>query len=187
MKGLNDLLETYLAYFKGREDYFACQGRDYYYPVKRSLNENYLQKHLNQFTTFGVYVLTSDSKCNFICVDIDIPKNELENIDFKNPTRKFRYLSNNLLHILEVFKKEFHIPGNSILLEDTGGRGYHIWLFFSSPLRGDNAVKFYQICKSFIDFDFEFFPKQPNINDKRKLGNLIKLPLYMYSSWKFLK
>ncbi len=177
MKGLNDPLETYLAYFKGREDYFACQGRDYYYPVKGSLNENYLRKHLNQFTTFGVYVLTSDSKCNFICVDIDIPKSELENIDFKNPTRKFRYLRNKLLHILDVFKKEFHIPDNSILLEDTGGRGYHIWLFFSSLLQGDNAVKFYQICKSFIDFDFEFFPKQANINEKRKFGNLIKLPL----------
>lgn len=177
MKGLNDPIETYLAYFKGREDYFACQGRDYYYPVKGRLNENYLQKHLNHFTTFGVYVLTSDSKCNFICVDIDIPKNELENIDFKNPSRKFRYLRNKLLHILEVFKKEFHIPDNSILLEDTGGRGYHIWLFFSSPLQGDNAVKFYQICKSFIDFDFEFFPKQPNINEKRRFGNLIKLPL----------
>jgi hypothetical protein len=177
MRGLNDFLETYLAYFKGREDYFACQGRDYYYPVKRSLNENYLQKHLNHFETFGVYVLTSDSKCNFICIDVDIPKNELENIDFKNPSRKFRYLRNKLLRILEVFGKEFHIPDNSILLEDTGGRGYHIWLFFSNPLQGDKAVQFYQICKSFIDFDFEFFPKQPNINEKRRFGNLIKLPL----------
>jgi len=63
------------------------------------------------------------------------------------------------------------------LLEDTGGRGYHIWLFFSSPLQGDNAVKFYQICKSFTDFGFEFFPKQTNINEKRRFGNLIKLPL----------
>jgi len=177
MKGLTDSLETYLAYFKGREDYFACQGRDYYYPVKGSLNEDYLEKHLNHLTTFGVYVLTSDSKCNFICIDIDIPKNELENIDFKNSTKKFRYLKNKLLHILEVFKKEFHIPDNSILLEDTGGRGYHIWLFFSGPLQGDKAVKFYQICKSFMDFDFEFFPKQPNINEKRRFGNLIKLPL----------
>ena len=35
-----------------------------------------------------------------------------------------------------------------------------------------------------LDFAFEFFPKQPTLNDKRKYGNLIKLPLGEHKKYK---
>ena len=167
----------YLEYFKGREDYIACQGKDYYYPIQAILTPDHLRKHLDNLATFGIYVLTSDSKCNFICLDIDIPQNELHKLDFRNPTQKYRYLKNKLVPILDLLNNNFSIPQESILVEDTGGRGYHIWLFFSHPVQGKDAIKFHLITKSFINFDFEFFPKQPNLTKARKFGNLIKLPL----------
>ena len=30
----------------------------------------------------------------------------------------------------------FSVPREAILLEDTGGRGYHIWVFFSEAVEG---------------------------------------------------
>lgn len=174
--------KIYLEYFKGREDYFAIQATNSYKPVNRNFSENHLEKHLNKFATFGVYVLTKDSKCNFVCIDIDIPKSELESIDFKDHQLKFKYLKHSLLKILEVFRNELGIDTKSILLEETGGRGYHIWLFFEEPIAGNNAVKLYHIIKSFAKFNFEFFPKQASL-DGKKLGNLIKLPLGMHQKY----
>jgi len=174
--------KIYLEYFQGREDYFAIQATNSYKPVNEKFSENYLEKHLNKFATFGVYVLTKDSKCNFVCIDIDIPKSELESIDFKDHQLKFKYLKHSLLKILKVFINELEIDTNSILLEETGGRGYHIWLFFEGPIAGNNAVKLYYIIKNFIEFDFEFFPKQPSL-DGKKLGNLIKLPLGIHQKY----
>jgi len=88
MSILGGYYQLYLEYFKGREDYIACQGKDYYYPIRAILTPDYLRKHLDNLATFGVYVLTSDSKCNFICLDIDIPQNELHKLDFRNSTQK---------------------------------------------------------------------------------------------------
>ena len=70
--------DKFLDYFSGREDYFAIQDIYGYTPVKSSLDSYYLERHLTGLITCGVYVLTADSKCNFICIDIDILKEELE-------------------------------------------------------------------------------------------------------------
>ncbi len=177
MKKTEDYYPIYLDYFKGREDYLACQGPEYYYPVNKTLDKDYLHKHLNDLATFGVYVLTSESKCHFLCIDIDIAKNELTDFDVNNPSRKFEYLKEKLVSIKNVLKEKLELLEEQILLEDTGGRGYHIWLFFKSPLNGADAIKLNQVIKKFITFDFEFFPKQPSLSEKRRFGNLIKLPL----------
>jgi len=72
----NDLdLDLYLQLFKGREDYFAEQGEDWYRPIKGVLDEYYLRRHLEGDATFGLYVLNQASRCHLVCVDIDIPKN----------------------------------------------------------------------------------------------------------------
>ena len=130
-----DIYSIYLDYFKGREDSFACQGRDYYHPIRSGLTIEYLKKHLEDLSTFGIYVLTSDSKCNFVCIDIDIAKTELSEVDICNPKAKYLYLKDKLYSLLELLKHEFNISEEEILLEDTGGRGYHIWLFFT-----ENAI-----------------------------------------------
>ncbi len=47
MSNANDL-ELYLQFFKGREDYFAQQGEDWYFPVKKALDEFYVRRHLER-------------------------------------------------------------------------------------------------------------------------------------------
>lgn len=181
----------YLNYFKGREDHFAYQGEDYYYPVAKPFDDYYLQNHLSGVATFGLYVLTSESKCHLICFDIDIPKDELKSIVFTKPETKYEYLKPKILEIIQLLVEKFELPQESILLEDTGGRGYHIWLFFEESIPGDDAVLLYHIIKQYIEFDFEFFPKQGHLDENRKFGNLIKLPLGIHRKYhscsRFLK
>ncbi len=90
----------YLDYFKGREEYIACQGDGYYYPIKQTLDNNIITKHIDGISTFGVYLLTRKSNCNFICIDIDIPKDKLKDVDFKETKIKFDYLNSSLITIV---------------------------------------------------------------------------------------
>ncbi len=181
---LETLLQVYLDYFKGREDYIACQGETYYYPINQELSESLIIQHLKNLMTYGIYVLNSQSKCNFVCIDIDIPKDEIKDEHIQDLDKKFQFLKERLFKITETLYNELNIDKKQILFEDTGGRGYHIWIFFEEQIEGTEALRLNNILKHFIDFDFEFFPKQPDLNPKRRFGNLIKLPLGKHQKYK---
>ena len=170
-------LGLYLQLFRGREDYFAQQGEDWYFPVPKALDEFYLRRHLEGDATFGLYVLNRESCCHLVCIDIDIPKSSLGEVDFADPDEKYGYLKHKLDAVLEALSGPLAVPPESILLEDTGGRGYHIWVFFSGPVQGQTAVTFGEVLKTHLDFEIEFFPKQGRLTPNRRYGNLVKLPL----------
>ena len=184
MNGKIDL-SLYLQLFRGREDYFAQQGEDWYRPVPKVFDEFYLHRHLDGDATFGLYLLNSKSYCHLICIDIDIPKSELGQVNLAKPGEKYSYLKKQLMAVLNTLSGPLAVPSESILLEDTGGRGYHIWVFFSEPVQGNIAVKFGEVIKIHLDFEIEFFPKQGSLTPKRKYGNLIKLPLGLHRKYGF--
>ena len=173
----------FLNYFKGREDYFASQTDEGYQPIKKPLSEQFLEEHFQGFITFGIYVLTKSSQCNFICIDIDIPKGQLTDIEFEDPEKKYEHLKDKLIILQKNIMEKLNIGNNAILFEDTGGRGYHIWIFFEEAIQGKDARKLYYIIKKGIKLDFEFFPKQSILNEKRNYGNLIKLPLGIHQKY----
>jgi len=176
-------IEHYLQLFRGREDCFAQQGEDFYFPVPRTLDEFYIRRHLDGDLTLGLYVLNSASSCHLICIDIDIPKGELEQVEFTNSEQKYAYLKEQLNAVIETLSLKLSVPLNSMLLEETGGRGYHIWVFFDGPVKGHNAVKFGASLKVHLEFEIEFFPKQGCLTPNRKYGNLIKLPLGIHRKY----
>ena len=178
------LLKIYLDYFKGREDYIAYQGQNFYYPINQSLSEALIIQHLKNLVTYGIYVLNSQSKCSLICIDIDIPKEEVKEELVKDSNKKFQFLKDKLFKIIHTLNNKLTIDNKYILLEDTGGRGYHIWIFFEEPIEGLKVLRLNDFLKHYIDFDFEFFPKQPALNEKRRFGNLIKLPLGKHQKYK---
>jgi hypothetical protein len=178
-------LDIYLKLFRGREDYFAQQGQDFYFPVHKPLDEYYICKHLEGNVTFGLYVLNKESHCNFFCIDIDVPKSDLDRVDISDRNIKYKYLKDKLDSVLESLCK-FGIQRESILLEETGGRGYHVWVFLSDQINGEIAVSFGVALKKGLNFEIEFFPKQARLTKKRTFGNLIKLPLGLhrqYGAW----
>ncbi len=176
-------LRTYLQIFRGREDYIAQQGEDCYFPVSKALDEFYLNRHLDGDATFGLYVLNRKSCCNLVCIDIDIPKSDLGEVDFANPGEKYGYLKHQLDTVLNALSGSLNVPLESILLEETGGRGYHVWMFFSEPVEGHVAVRFGKVLSTLLDFEIEFFPKQGKLTTRRKYGNLIKLPLGIHRKY----
>ena len=177
-------LPLYLRLFRGREDCFAQQGEDFYFPVRRPLDEFYIRRHLDGDLTFGLYVLNRASCCHLLCVDIDIPKGDLDRVDLAVPEQKYTYLKEQLDAALEALSSQFAVPPASILVEETGGRGYHIWVFFDGPVDGQNAVAFGAALKAHLGFDIEFFPKQGRLTPSRKYGNLIKLPLGIHRKYR---
>jgi hypothetical protein len=67
------------------------------------------------------------------------------------------------------------------LAEFSGGKGFHFWYIFDSPVTADLArgmlgnIK-HAICNDLSAFNMEVFPKQRQLSGKG-LGNLVKLPL----------
>ena len=179
---INDYLKLYLSYFHGREDYFACQGTAHYFPINFELNVDYLSRHIEGLATFGI-MSCSAGTCHSFCLDIDIPKHELDSIDYRNEKSKFAYLKTKLFSLMDALADLLDIPKSDMLLEDTGGRGYHIWLFFSEALEGYIALDFLDVLRESAAFDFEFFPKQATLAQTRRFGNLIKLPLGIHQKY----
>ena len=173
----------FLSFFKGHENHFACQVNSGYQPINQSLSEKHLDIHFKGLNTFGIYILNKSSKCNFICIDIDIPKNKLEDIEFENQNEKYKFLKDKLIFFRNIITEKLNIEDSAILFEDTGGRGYHIWIFFEDAIAGKDVRKLYHIIKTYTDLDFEFFPKQSNLTEKRNYGNLIKLPLGIHQKY----
>jgi len=176
-------ISLFLQLFKGREDCFGQQGEGWYFPVEKPLDEFYLRRHLEGDATFGVYVLNRQSRCHLLCVDVDIPKAELEDINFADRAIKYDHLRIKLQAVLDTLHTQLGLPLDSILLEDTGGRGYHIWVFLSDSLDGNTAVLFGEILKRRLNFSIEFFPKQGSLTAKRQYGSLIKLPLGLHRKY----
>src|ERR1035441_7101037 len=118
-------LTLYLSLFRGREDHFAQQHDTYYCPVPKPLDPFYLGQHLAGDATFGMYVLTSRSCCHFFCVDIDIPKADLKETNFADRTAKHDCLGQHLRETIKTLTETLCVPPEALLLEETGGRGYH--------------------------------------------------------------
>jgi hypothetical protein len=178
-----DALERYLGLFRGREDHFAQQCDSGYRPVPKPFDSFYLDQHLAGDATYGAYVLTSKSRCHFLCVDIDIPKSELQGTGSADRAAKYARLGALVRDTVQTLSATLAIPSEAILLEETGGRGYHIWVFLKDGMPGDSAVALGAILKGHISFEIEFFPKQGQVTATRKLGNLVKLPLGVHRKY----
>jgi len=176
---------VFLKLFKGRQDTIAQQlNGGGYTPLRGAiLTQDYLYKHLEGFVTFGQYVLTSKNECHYLCIDLDTDKNNLKDYDFKDFNLKRKYLGNDLLRYSDFLKTEFKLSNENILYEDSGGRGFHLWIFFSEPISGKELKKIDSIIFNNVKpqyANYEFFPKQAETND---LGNLIKLPLGIHNKY----
>jgi len=182
-------LELFLQLFQGREPVFAKQwiGGLGYSPVRpeRSINADDVLSHIQGTETYGIYPIKKDNTVKFVCFDVDLPKNFAELEEDALVTNKSILLpqvKNICTTAINVFRAcSFNSKG--VLIEDTGGRGYHIWFFFESPIPAVSARKFaYSILKK-AKVQCEVFPKQNEVTEGQ-YGNLIKLPLGLHKKYK---
>lgn len=150
--------------FVNRKDVFARQQNSgAYFPVRRPITIKDIEKHLKGEHTLGLYCLNHGNTVKWACVDIDahdITATELRR------SREDAYF---IYHIFEGFDR---------MLENSGRRGYHVWIFFPKPVPAEYAQRLVKAKLNRQGYNkHEVFPKQTELNEGRKFGNLVKLPL----------
>jgi hypothetical protein len=182
-------LELFLQLFQGRETVFAKQwvGGLGYSPVRpeRSINADDVLSHIQGTEAYGIYPIKKDNTVKLVCFDVDLPKNFAEVEEDALVTDKSILLpqvKNICITAINMFRA-CSFNSKCILIEDTGGRGYHIWFFFESPIPAVSARMFaYSILKKAKE-QCEVFPKQNEVAEGQ-YGNLIKLPLGLHKKYK---
>lgn len=145
--------------FVNRSDTFSEQlAKGTYTKIERPLTDQDIQDHLDGKKTIGVYQLDKESKVKWICYDFDGEDLPIQKQYAKNLCMKLRHTD----------KVE------SILMEFSGKKGYHVWVFVEPT--DATSVKYWAEEAANGCNVHEIFPKQGKL-DKKKFGNLVKLPL----------
>jgi hypothetical protein len=130
------------------------------------LTSQHIVEHLQGKRTIGVYALGEDSTTKWLCLDIDATKGA----DTDQETiQALTY---------ELGKKiSFTLP-RQFLVENSGSRGYHVWVFFDKPVAADKVVALGHYFVSLVTppegTHIEVYPKTDRVPS---LGSLVKMPL----------
>ena|GEM_PF-835522 len=172
--------------FSGREGVYARQwysdtGKSGYTPVHQPFTPLVARSHLLGNYTVGIYPLRMNHSVLFMAFDVDIVQEALTKAakdqqphELPRLIRTAHSVARQLLDACAMFD----IPA---VVEDSGWKGRHLWIFFSEPVPAASARRLAQwllhtigplpeVCR------VEIFPKQSRL-DSKQLGNLIKLPL----------
>jgi len=166
MSSVDEVVKDIFNLFLNRFDCYAVQTDNFSFVKKdEKLTTEIVKKHLSHEITIGVYQLNRDNKIKWICFDFDD-----ENAK-QNAANLFNYLSDK-----ELFR-------NAVLLEYTGGRGYHVWIFFKEKISaGVGQI----LCKKILEktsLKCEFFPKQSSLTPQSPYGSLVRLPLGLHRKY----
>lgn len=174
----------FMTRFAGRADCFARQwvnkesGKTGYMPVRRAMTAADVEDHLKGRRTYGIYLLRPDATVTVAAIDADLTARyrgkRLKGADARLVRRDRDYLFSRITALAGEM-------GLAPLIEFSGGKGYHFWCFFSSPIPAADARERLSAITDAVGpdltaFSLEVFPKQDGLTGKG-LGNLIKLPL----------
>lgn len=135
-----------------------------------SITRKHLQEHLDGEQTYGVYQLM-DGTIKWVCFDVDINKGE--EINRRNKDR-IREITTQISKRLD----DCRVPH---LIEFSGNKGMHVWVFFSEPVTAAKGMAFGRFILDEVTVDVEchveLFPKQVTATH---LGSVVKLPFALH-------
>ncbi len=184
MRTRSQAIEHYLGLFSGRPDCFARQWADRadqkqgYVPVKRPLESKDIEDHIMGRLTYGIYLLSADATVKTSVLDVDLVQKfrqpRLPSADVQLVRRERDYLVQRISEISIA-------AGLHPIVEFSGGKGFHFWYCFESPVSAIFARGLLErirggIAGDLSAFNLEVFPKQDHLSGKG-YGNLVKLPL----------
>ncbi|HOX46079.1 MAG TPA: CRISPR-associated primase-polymerase type A1 [Myxococcota bacterium] len=171
--------------FAGREGVHARQwkgpdGRAGYSPVHTPLTPALVREHLLGAITLGTYVVRRDGGANFLALDVDLTRPALEALG-RGPRRAFEDVLAKALAFARRLASALRGFGLSPVLEDSGHKGYHAWVFFAEPWSAALARRLARAALGLAGpppegVAVDVFPAQGRV-PADGLGNLIKLPL----------
>ncbi len=153
-----DIIQVIQNLFINRNDVYPKQldGLNEYKVIKEKISKETIVQHLQGKITIGSFQINPENnKVKWICFDFD------------------GHLEEELEKAKKLFTK-LRERGFHPLLEFSGRRGYHIWLFVE-PVDAKIAKRFAtEISKD--SKPHEIFPKQNKI-EKDEFGGQVKIPL----------
>ncbi len=176
-----ELMEI-LNLFSGREGVHAkmwvsSQGKVGYSPVKAPVNIPLLKKHLAGKYTIGIYQLKLNNTVNWAVFDLDISfkflRKALENGEI------FDRFMKEMLDFSQAFREKLEKVGLKSYIEESGFKGYHVWMFFRDPINAGTVKEFMEKEAGQIQLPphlhLEIFPKNSYV-PRNGYGNLVKFP-----------
>ena len=166
---ITTLTPVQLNKFVGRRNPFSIQSKVGYTPVHRKITMADFIDHINGKFSYGTYVIREDGKVNYAAIDIDGETGEDMEV--------YERLGYTILDLFPDFER---------VLEFSGRRGYHVWIFPEQP---EPPIFMRELVKSRLNkiglYRIEVFPKQDSADLGKGLGNLIKLPcgLHKKGGW----
>ena len=167
--GTKSVPEQLLQLF-GQNPYYAMAktvgGENTYQPVKQPLTQELLGAHLKGEVVLGSYQLSKDNTVNWVGWDVDS----------KEPAVARRYVE----QICGALRDIPHA------VEFSGGKGYHVLVFLSSPMSADKAKAVAEFVRDSAglpktgESHVECFPKQASLSKNTPLGSLLKIPLGLH-------
>lgn len=169
--------------FSGRENIYARQwcdasGTHGYTPVHQPFTFAVAKNHLLGNITVGVYPVRLDNTVTFFAFDIDINKGALTKAGGSlSEARRLRAEASTQTSQLYV---ALCALGIAPLMEDSGYKGRHLWVFLEEPVEATIVRQFATLFLATHpvrsrEIHVECFPKQSTAGSG--VGNLIKLPL----------
>jgi RNA-directed DNA polymerase len=142
------------------------------------------EEHLRGSKSIALYLLDEKNECSTLCLDIDIPKIEIPESAFEREKIKTDLFLPEVAKIINYIKKTYTASDEHFLIEDTGGRGYHIWLFFERAQKGEVVLSLLSDIKINAGFkNLEIFPPTYKHGQKGFSKSLVRLPLGLHRKY----
>ncbi len=184
-----EALQLFVSLFSGREGVYARQwakppNESGYVPVHEPWTVQVARQHLQGRYTVGIYPLRLDDTVLWMALDFDLPTALCKQTKADQQTKDVAMAK--LLRTARAYQALASELGLHNYLEESGSKGFHLWVFFQEPvparaarrlgLAWCQAAKQREIGLTPDIGRLEVFPKQAHLQPK-ELGNLVKLPL----------
>ena len=177
-------LQTYSELFVGREDTYV---REISHEGKQRATEQIMEpitdevilQHLEGKAILGTYVQRPNSTAKYVVFDLDISKKIL--LQYSYGSDKFASYKQKAAEYAGKLCRVLKKMGMTGYVEDTGYRGYHVWVFFTEWIPVRYLNRFTDCVKKELketedDIVMEVFPNNGRVR-QGKCGQSIKLPL----------
>ena len=179
-------LEDYMRLFVGRDELYA---EEVFQPGKGRKSDQVLEPltaevvkdHLKGTRTIDTVIVRNNSTVHYLVIDFDISKKHLlEDKPGAADANLESYLQK-AMDLTQKYRRIISDLGLTAYPEDSGYRGFHLWVFFDEwiPIRYINMLtdiienKAHDLRSE--DITVEYFPNKTRIKPG-KFGQMIKLP-----------
>ena len=143
--------------FVNRKDVYAIKTpAGFFVPVHKQFTMDKIQNHLNGDRNYGIYQLDVDNTVKWICIDVDDKEH--------------------FIQVKAIAEKAKASLKKRVFIEESNS-GHHVWICFGEKVPAVSAFLLAVDLMQGMGIEkYEIFPKQTELNDTRKYGNLMNLP-----------